>query len=312
MIKNNAEKGESEYKMYYYTDFNTMKLILQNGTLRFKQSTCSNDSFDSICLYNRLQEIAKQQNESKTEPLEFIYGYYNHNHFVGNKIYAVACFTPKCDSRLLWDAYTMNRKDRKSERYNGLCIEFNEEELRKRMSVYSNQFDYVDLKNIMYGDEKIKIYINEVMKQYLKEFYQLRDEPDQEQSIVQPVYIKLAGNVKEIKLKKCIAYPALNLTNNIDNATPLFKHKFWEEEEEIRGVIAIRESRISESPMEREGENYYYYDLPIDYSCISKIILGPEFADEDFTELNMLTGKLDFRSIEKERSQGTGIIRSTD
>ena len=28
-------------RMYYYTDFNTFKLILQNGTLRFKESTCS-------------------------------------------------------------------------------------------------------------------------------------------------------------------------------------------------------------------------------------------------------------------------------
>jgi hypothetical protein len=29
--------------MYYYTDYNTFKLILKNGTLRFKESTSSND-----------------------------------------------------------------------------------------------------------------------------------------------------------------------------------------------------------------------------------------------------------------------------
>ena len=34
-------------RMYYYTDFNTFKLILQNGTLRFKESTCSNDKLDT-------------------------------------------------------------------------------------------------------------------------------------------------------------------------------------------------------------------------------------------------------------------------
>ena len=45
-------------KLYYYTDFNTFKLILNNGTLRFKESTSSNDNFDTIQLYDNLFEMA--------------------------------------------------------------------------------------------------------------------------------------------------------------------------------------------------------------------------------------------------------------
>lgn len=34
--------------MYYYTDYNTFKLILTNGTLRFKESTSSNDRLRAL------------------------------------------------------------------------------------------------------------------------------------------------------------------------------------------------------------------------------------------------------------------------
>lgn len=40
------------------------------------------------------------------------------------KVLLVASFKAKADSYMLWDAYTMHRKDRAAERYNGICIEF--------------------------------------------------------------------------------------------------------------------------------------------------------------------------------------------
>ena len=45
VIRENAMNSEV---MYYYTDYNTFKLILANGTLRFKESTSSNDKLDTL------------------------------------------------------------------------------------------------------------------------------------------------------------------------------------------------------------------------------------------------------------------------
>lgn len=299
-------------KIYYYTDYNTFKLILQNGTLRFKQSTSSNDSLDTVHIYDILKLIAKENLDrgTKTEPLKFIYELYDHTKYASNKICAVACFTLKRDSRLLWDAYTMNRKDRKAERYNGVCIEIDEDELRKVIHSYRERFDYADIKPIMYGDSKIYIFLNDVLKMFLAEHYEMKKDTDQNQDIVPPIYLELAGNITKMKLKKCIVLPALTLTNYIENAAPLFKHDFWSEEEEVRAVVAIKNARLTDSPMERWNEDFYYFDMPINSDCISKIILGPEMTDEEVSDLQDLKGKLSFSSFESERSSGTGIITS--
>ncbi len=52
-------------KIYYYTDFNTFKLILENGTLRFKESTSSNDKLDTIRLYTNLMEMANKKSKEE-------------------------------------------------------------------------------------------------------------------------------------------------------------------------------------------------------------------------------------------------------
>lgn len=299
-------------KIYYYTDYNTFKLIMQNGTLRFKQSTSSNDCLDTVHIYDILKSIARENLDrgTKTEPLKFIYELYDYTQYASNKICAVACFTLKKDSRLLWDAYTMNRKDRKAERYNGVCIEIDEDELRKVIHSYRERFDYADIKPIMYGDSKIYMFLNDVLKMFLKEYYDLKSDTDQKQDIVPPIYFKLAGNIKEMELKKCIVLPALKLTNYIENAAPLFKHDFWREEEEVRAVVAIKNARLADSPMECWKEEFHYFDMPINQGCISKLILGPEMTDEEVRDLRELKGKLSVSSFEIEKSSGTGIIRS--
>lgn len=59
----------------------------------------------------------------KTEQ-KFYFDMLKHNGVKSSRVSLVACFTTKADSRILWDAYTMHRKDRAAERYNGVCIEF--------------------------------------------------------------------------------------------------------------------------------------------------------------------------------------------
>ena len=301
-------------KMYYYTDYNTFKLILLNGTLRFKQSTASNDHMDTVHIYDILKNIARKalENEKISEPLKFIYEYYDHTKYGSNKICVVSCFTRKKDSRLLWDAYTMNRKDRKAERYNGVCIEFYEDEIRKVVRSQDGIFDYVDLQPIMYGDSNIYTFLNDILKTYLKDYHELMKDKDQHQDIVPTIRIPLATRVIEIDLKKSIVYPAITLTNNIENVAPLFKHQFWKEEEEIRAIFSVKSAKISDTPMQCDGDNNYFFDLPINEECISKIILGPELAVEELQELESLKGKIDFTVLEKEESEGTGVIRSSN
>ena len=100
--------------MYYYTDYNTFKLILANGTLRFKESTSSNDKLDTLQLYDNLLKMAEEKlKEINLMPEQkFYFDMLKHNGAKSNRISLVACFTSKADSRLLWDAYTMHRKDR--------------------------------------------------------------------------------------------------------------------------------------------------------------------------------------------------------
>ncbi len=300
-------------KLYYYTDYNTFKLILLNGTLRFKQSTASNDHMDTVYIYNILKKVARKglENEKLTEPLKFIYEMYDHTQFASRKTYAVACFTRKKDSRLLWDAYTMNRKGRKAKRYNGVCIEFDEDEIIRNVRKLEGIFDYADVKPIIYGDKKIYIFINEVIKLYLKEYFELKDDKDQHQDIVPAIYLSLASRTIEIKLKKSIAYPAIRLTDNIENAAPLFKHEFWKEEEEVRAIVSVKNARISNTPMQYDENHDVYFDLKIDEKCISKIILGPEMTAREINKLEKINGKINFGMLTKEESKGTGIIRSS-
>ena len=57
-------------------------------------------------------------------------------------------------------------------------------------------------------------------------------------------------------------------------------------------------------------DNDYYYDLAINNDCIKKVILGPEFNDEEIEQLKKLKGKIDFSLLKVERSNGTNVIRS--
>ncbi len=96
--------------MYYYTDYNTFKLILTNGTLRFKESTSSNDRLDTIQLYNELITMAedKLRDANLKAEQKFYFDMLKHNGVKSSRVSLVACFTTKADSRMLWDAYTMH------------------------------------------------------------------------------------------------------------------------------------------------------------------------------------------------------------
>ena len=64
--------------LFYYTDYETFRLILSNGTLRFKESTKSNDKLDTNMLYGELKDFFNEKYSADTDKnvqIQFLYLY---------------------------------------------------------------------------------------------------------------------------------------------------------------------------------------------------------------------------------------------
>ena len=295
-------------KLYYYTDFNTFKLILQNATLRFKESTSSNDNFDTKQLYDNLFEMAIQRldkGELRAEQ-KFFFDMQKHIGSKSTRISLVSCFTSKADSRMLWDAYTMHRKDRAATKYNGLCIEFDKNELLEAMKVSAYQFDVKRCQEIIYGFDSINLVLEKYMDTYSKEVKELAQDKDQTQNIIKPIPIPFTNKVME--LKKCIVIPTIRLIDRIDAAAPFFKHSFWYEECETRALLSTKKGSTLAQTLNAYSDGSYYFDLEISDKCISRVILGPEFSEEDKQILKALDSKIKFDDLITIPSSGTGVI----
>lgn len=294
--------------MYYYTDYNTFKLILTNGTLRFKESTASNDRLDTIQLYNELITMAEDKLKDANLKAEqkFYFDMLRHNGVKSSRVSLVACFSTKADSRMLWDAYTMHRKDRVAERYNGVCIEFDKQRLIHSMKRFAEIFDVKDCRSITYGFEGIKDYLEQIMNAFSEDVERLAKEKDQKQDIIPPIQIPLIN--KALELKKCIVVPLLKLIDKFDTSAPFIKHSFWEEECEIRALLSMKRANVNIQKLGQYEDKSYYFDLPINDNCIKRVILGPEFMDEEIEKLRALNGSISFDGIQIEKSIGTNII----
>lgn len=294
-------------KLYYYTDYNTFKLILKNGTLRFKESTGSNDKLDSIQLFNELSIMIDEKLDDSRLKAEqkFYFDMMKNNKIKSTRISLVACFTSKKDSRLLWDAYTMHRMGRESNRYNGVCIEFDKENLLKAMKNANGIFDIMECRKITYGFDKIKSILENVISDYSKEVEKLSKDKNQDQDIIPAIEI---SNVY-LKLKKCIVYPILKLIDKFDLEAPFIKHEFWREESEVRALLSMKDNEKNIKKIQRNiEENYYYFDISINSNSIRNVILGPEFSNDEEKELNSIKGVIPFARLNKEKSIGTGVI----
>lgn len=295
-------------KIYYYTDFNTFKLILQNGTLRFKESTSSNDRLDTVQLYDNLLKMAEQKcAEKETDPAQkFFFDMLRHNGSKSSRVSLVACFTSKADSRLLWDAYTMHRKDRAANRYNGVCIEFDKEHLINAMNSVSGIFDVRRCHGIIYGFDRIDQYLEKIMNIFSMEVDDLSKDENQDQNIIAPIPVPMTR--LEIKFKKCIVHPVLHLIDMFDSLAPYFKHSFWREECETRALLSIKVKSEKIQELGEYSDGSKYYDLSISEQCISKVILGPELLDSDVSDLQSVSGVISFCNLRTEPSEGTNVI----
>lgn len=297
--------------IYYYTDFNTFKLILENGTLRFKESTSSNDKLDTTMFLSLFKDMASSRlsSDELQKEQEWLFHIFNRPEFQGSRVSLVACFTHKADSRLLWDAYTMHRKGRKNKRYNGVCIEFDEEKLMKAMERADSVFDKKMIHNIVYGYDLVEPIINELLKGYSKRVEELSQDENQEQDIIPPIIVPiLVRRAIELRLKKCIVIPTLEILDQFDIWAPFFKHDFWIEEDEKRAVLSAKSKHQDIEKIGKYEDGSRYYDLSITSDCIKKIILGPEFSKRDANILKGISGKITFEMLDCEDSTGVGVI----
>ena len=219
----------------------------------------------------------------------------------------MACFTEKADSRLLWDAYTMHRKDRESKRYNGVCIQINIDNLANAMQKECDENDLFIIKSIFYDKNSRKEFIDEKLEEFDKSVEELAKDPNQDQDIIpKQRFIYPSGKRGiEITLRKCIVVPMLKFLNDLQIMSPLFKHEFWNEEMETRALFCKQENGL-----EKLSDGAHFYDVHIPDDVLDKVILGPEFSDDDMRILQLQDNVIDISKIQFEHSKGTGVITS--
>lgn len=309
--------------IYHYTSFEKLQCILKYGTLRFKESTSSNDILDTIGFVNILKEMPHFSASNATSALlNFIIEYYQRETYTPSAKFLVACFSKIPDSRLLWDAYTMHRPGNQkcsygedkycyeaTSKYNGVCIAFKQNSLKTFLHTEEGKkYDKSYLQSIVYGNTKIKILLNEWLKEAAFKSIMLGKDEDQSQDIIPPLHV--IGD-KYIYFKKSLVIPTLEFMQNVEAYSPFFKHEFWHEEEEVRASLLISDTNSSKYDVLEYADGTKYYDLEIPADCINHIILGPEFDSRSFEIIDAHPEyKFHLRDFALRTSLGTGVIRN--
>ena len=309
--------------IYHYTSFEKLQCILKNGTLRFKESTSSNDILDTIGFVNILKSIPHFNAPGATSALlNFIINYYQWEGYRPSSKFLVACFSKIPDSRLLWDAYTMHRPGTQkcphgeekycyetATKYNGVCIAFSQDRLSEYLSsVEGANCDRTHVQPVIYGDTKIKIILNEWLKEAARKSIELSKDDDQSQDIIPTMPV--IGNII-MDLKKSLVIPVMEFMKKVEAYSPFFKHEFWHEEAEVRAALLISNASLPKFSISEYDYCTRYYNMEIPADCIDHIILGPEFDEISFAEIDSHPEyKFRFRDYELRKSLGTGVIRN--
>lgn len=314
--------------IFHYTSYEKFKCILQYGTLRFKESTTSNDVMDTTLLFEVLKDYkGNEYDEVFVEVArKFMLNYYQKFAAENQHISLVSCFAEEGDSRMLWDAYTMNRPSNiqckykenrfcydSDKKYNGVCIGFNKRKLEEYIKTFENKVcERTYLNAIQYGIDTAKSQLNCWFSEACEQVERLGKDSDQSQEIIEPIVIpKIFSNEPwmEIKLKKSLVLPTIELISKIDAFSPFFKHEFWSDEKEIRASLCFHKKDVPEQV--DKALDGMYFDMPISMDCIEYVILGPEFGTSELDEIvSHAEYRIDFNALDTRRSIGTGIIRS--
>ena len=309
--------------IYHYTSFEKLQCILKYGTLRFKESTSSNDVLDTIGFERILKSMPHFNAPGIASTLlNFILDYYQRDAYRPSAKFLVACFSKIPDSRLLWDAYTMHRPGTQKcphgeekycydvvPKYNGVCIAFRQDRLEDFLhSVEGIDCNKTYVQSIIYGDARIKILLNKWLKEATHKSIELSEDDNQSQDIIPsiPVFGSISMN-----LKKSLVIPVLEFMKKVEIYSPFFKNAFWHEEAEVRAVLKVSNASLTKFDISEYDDGTKYCDIEIPADCIDHIILGPEFDARLFDEIDCHTEyKFKIRDFDLRESLGTGVIRS--
>lgn len=103
----------------------------------------------------------------------------------------------------------------------------------------------------------------------------------------------------------------MEFMKKVEAHSPFFKHEFWHEEAEVRAALLISNASLPKFSISEYSDGTKYYDLEIPADCIDHIILGPEFGEQSFEEIDRHPEyKFRFRDYVLRKSLGTGVIRN--
>ncbi|NMB96107.1 MAG: DUF2971 domain-containing protein [Clostridiaceae bacterium] len=302
--------------IFHYTSFEKFKCILRYGAWRFKLSTQSNDLLDTryiVDIIKKLKIQSRHLSEDHHKLLEFLMGYFKRDDYERQFLSYVTCFTGKADSRLLWDAYTINRpvinQDDLSG-YNGVCIGVNRDKLLSVLR--SEKPEYCDagfLAPVYYSPQQQVVALDFLCKSALETFDRLKDDKDQRQDIIPTIRTTYALQIGdyfgrphciEINHKKSFVNSMSSYIESVEKTAPFLKHQFWEEENEYRAALNLHSSK---------KPNHDYIDINFNEDLIDFIILGPTFADKEVNVIKQIKdAKLDFNKFSIKQSMGSGVI----
>lgn len=303
--------------IFHYTSFEKFKCILKYGTWRFKLSTQSNDVLDTRYIVDIIKKL-KIQNQDLPEDhlklLELLMGYFKRDDYERQFLSYVTCFTGKADSRLLWDAYTINRpviNEDDVRDYNGVCIGVNRDKLLSILQ--SEKPEYCDagfLAPVYYSPQQQVVALDFLCKTALETFDRLKDGKDQTQEIIPTIRTTYAIQMGdyvgrphciEMNLKKSFVNSMFSYIESVEKTAPFLKHQFWNEENEYRAALNLHSSK---------KPSHDYIDINFTEDLIDFIILGPTFSDKEVEVIKQIKDtKLDFNKFSKKQSVGAGVIQ---
>lgn len=323
--------------VFHYTSFENFKKIIEFGTLRFTLSTSSNDSLDTIYIHSIVEQLLKNFNLESSEEKE-IMRYHIFSMFQSAKItdYTFAlCFSTIKDSRLLWDAYTINKSRLKctygenkycinsdSMNYDGVCLAINTNKLESILKAEKDNkiFTEYTCRPVLYlksdQESAIKFLLDNAWEYYLSKKGKNKNDCPFPSVLYNPEYVteeKLKIAYSSIRLCSRISFleAAIKFSADLQYISPFIKHIFWQEEQEIRAVLYRNKNDVYLKDFIVNTGNCLYIDIPIDEGIFEEIIIGPTFSDKNFKEIeNINNAKLKFEKMMFTPSIGKGVIRN--
>lgn len=322
--------------LYHYTSFEKFECILKYGTMRFKLSTQSNDLLDTRYILDLVKKLRFFNDKASSEQeilLKWLIGFFQRDEYKSSRNAFVSCFTGKPDSRLFWDAYTVNRPtlvkcelgknkycQNVSNTYNGLCIGFKRDRIIKLIEAKNgcDGFERAYLSPVWYSEEKQLAALDFFANTAWSAFEKSKANPDQSQNII-PTFVsgfqidvgdyKGEPRLQQITLKKCFVDAMFSFVADMETMAPVFKHQFWDEEQEFRAVLCRHIAATGNNEIIQGTEDNRYIDIPISSDLIDHVILGPTFSESDAHILNSISdAKIPFSAMKVCSSQGAGII----